>query len=308
MSSVNWHHDPPAVSRFRVHKRRSDWGLPRWRVLLLRLLDVADVVRASRGAAVVVLATMGSDLALFAWALRVLRPRVAIVAFDVLMPARNFPRPLATSMFRAIDRFAVIRRGDVDTLAARHAVRESVCSFVHFPVAAQTLPSARHGEYVYSAGWAHRDWTTLVAALGISDLPAVVAPGGRSLGAVPRRVRVIDMPPPDEGRALAAGAMCVAVAMEDTHLPAGPLVLLDAMAMGKAVVASDVNGVRDYIVDGVTGLLVPPGDPQAMAAALMRVSADPMLRERLGHGARREATESLTPERFWERLDEIVSL
>ena len=59
------------------------------------------------------------------------------------------------------------------------------------------------------------------------------------------------------------------------------LVLIEAMAAGVPVVATDVPGVRDVVRDGVTGLLVPPADPAALAAALRRVAADAALRDRL---------------------------
>ena len=59
------------------------------------------------------------------------------------------------------------------------------------------------------------------------------------------------------------------------------LVLIEAMAAGVPVVATDVAGVRDVVRDGVTGLLVPPGDPAALAAAIGRVAGDVDLRGRL---------------------------
>jgi glycosyltransferase involved in cell wall biosynthesis len=61
---------------------------------------------------------------------------------------------------------------------------------------------------------------------------------------------------------------------------------LEAAACGTATVASDAPGLRDSVVDGVTGLLVPHGDVGALARALGRVLGDPELRDRLGRQAR----------------------
>ena len=61
-----------------------------------------------------------------------------------------------------------------------------------------------------------------------------------------------------------------------------PLSILEAMAAGLPVVASAVGGVPELVADGETGLLVPPGDPAPLAAALERVVGDAALRERLG--------------------------
>ncbi len=67
------------------------------------------------------------------------------------------------------------------------------------------------------------------------------------------------------------------------------LVALEAMACGVPVIASRVGGLAYTVQDGVSGLLVPPGDPRALAEALDRLVRDPELRARLGEGARRRA-------------------
>ena len=65
-----------------------------------------------------------------------------------------------------------------------------------------------------------------------------------------------------------------------------PNALLEAMASGLAVVASDVAGIPEVVTSSVNGLLVPPGDPGALAAAFARLAAEPELRARLGAAAR----------------------
>lgn len=66
---------------------------------------------------------------------------------------------------------------------------------------------------------------------------------------------------------------------------------LEAMAHGRPVVATRVGGLRDLVVDGETGLVVPPRDPQALRAALERLLADAELRRRLGTAGRERARE-----------------
>ena len=68
-----------------------------------------------------------------------------------------------------------------------------------------------------------------------------------------------------------------------------PLTLLEAMAVGRPVIATDVPGNRDPIRHGETGWLVPSRDPAALAAALGALLADPGERERLGRNARAAA-------------------
>ena len=69
-----------------------------------------------------------------------------------------------------------------------------------------------------------------------------------------------------------------------------PLALFEAMAAGKAIVSTAVDGCREVLEDGVTGLLVPPRDPAALAKALGRVLDDALLRRSLADEARRAST------------------
>ena len=81
-----------------------------------------------------------------------------------------------------------------------------------------------------------------------------------------------------------------------------PKVLLEAMACGLPVVATDCGGVSEAFSDGVEGLLVPPRDAAAMAVALERLWRDPALRTRLGEAGRRTATSRFTLDRQLEEL------
>ena len=65
-----------------------------------------------------------------------------------------------------------------------------------------------------------------------------------------------------------------------------PVALMEALAAARAVVASDVSGIPELVIDGETGLLVPPGRPVALADAIERLAADPGLRARLGRAGR----------------------
>lgn len=81
-----------------------------------------------------------------------------------------------------------------------------------------------------------------------------------------------------------------------------PNVLLEAMSMGLAVVGSAVSAIPEAVVDGENGLLVPPEDTGALAAAIERLAVDPELRRRLGREASAAARHLFTADAGHDRL------
>lgn len=71
--------------------------------------------------------------------------------------------------------------------------------------------------------------------------------------------------------------------------PAGSNVVLEAMALGRPVIATRVPGLTDLVVDGATGFLIPPGDKVSLARYTWQLLKDPELRRRLGEAGRRRA-------------------
>lgn len=82
----------------------------------------------------------------------------------------------------------------------------------------------------------------------------------------------------------ALAAMDVAVLSSDHE--GSPLSVMEYMEAARPVVATNVGGIPDLVVDGVTGILVPPRDPTALAAAISGLLDDPDLRRRLGEAGR----------------------
>lgn len=83
------------------------------------------------------------------------------------------------------------------------------------------------------------------------------------------------------------------------------LVAAEAMRAGLPVVATDVGGLADIVVDEVTGLLVPPRRPDRVAAALQRLVDDPALRERMGAAGRQRADEEYSVERYLAEVEAL---
>jgi glycosyltransferase involved in cell wall biosynthesis len=84
-----------------------------------------------------------------------------------------------------------------------------------------------------------------------------------------------------------------------------PLSILEAMAANKPVVASAIGGNDEVIVHGETGLLVPPADPQALAAAIQTILSKPELARRLALAGRARVYEQFSAETMIERVTKI---
>jgi colanic acid/amylovoran biosynthesis glycosyltransferase len=102
-------------------------------------------------------------------------------------------------------------------------------------------------------------------------------------------------------------AVCVpSLAAADGDTEGLPNVVLEAMAEGVPVVASRHAGIPEAVVHEVSGLLVPPGDPEALRAALRRLVQDPDLRNALGKNARKIAAERFSAAAQSQRLESIM--
>jgi len=85
-----------------------------------------------------------------------------------------------------------------------------------------------------------------------------------------------------------------------------PLAVLDAMASGMPIVASAIDGPKDFLLDGKTALLMPPNDSHALANALMHLINDNALRESLGRTGRAEAERCYSFEAIGRRLAAVL--
>ncbi|MBN1130778.1 MAG: glycosyltransferase [Chitinispirillaceae bacterium] len=85
-----------------------------------------------------------------------------------------------------------------------------------------------------------------------------------------------------------------------------PNVVMEAMALGKAVVATDVNGARELMADGTTGLIVPPRDPAALAAAIAALLDDPARRAAFGEAGAARIREHFTIHAMVQHLERFL--
>jgi glycosyltransferase involved in cell wall biosynthesis len=162
-------------------------------------------------------------------------------------------------------------------------------------LAADTLVVGGVGRLSLEKGFHHLvESIALVRRHGVS-VDLVLAGDGPERSRLERDVRTLGL----EGHAHFLGMQRdprpVYAALDMFALPSleegSPNALLEAMACGRAVVAARVGGVPEIVEHERSGLLVEPGSPAALAAALERLAVDPVLRRQLGHTAARRVRE-----------------
>ena len=174
-------------------------------------------------------------------------------------------------------------------------------------------PEASVQDRISSAGLELRDYPTLVEAvrgLEIDVRLAAASPwskrenetAGRSL---PRNVsaRAYSY---RELRDLYASSRFVVVPLYENDFQAGVTTILEAMAMGKAVIASRTAGQRDVIDEGINGLYVPPGDVTALRDAIQGLMSQPETAARLGANARQTITTRMSLALWVQRVADVV--
>jgi len=97
----------------------------------------------------------------------------------------------------------------------------------------------------------------------------------------------------------------IAVLPSTTHLEGLSRVIIEAMASGKPVIATDAGGNPEAVEDGRTGILVPPGDPDRLARAILELARDANKRKRMGEAGRKRAEQLFSIEMNIARIEKI---
>ena len=235
--------------------------------------------------------------------LRLRRHRAGHVAILVWPSKRN--RPLLRFVLRDVDRF--IAYSPLQRLYAENRLEFSRDRFVDARYSVDTKfwrPMEGAGDLICSVGGEMRDYDTLLKALAPLEVPCHIAAGQglfqdfrgvQSHGsfdgqAIPDNVMVGRKSHP-ELRELYARSRFVVVPLIPSDQDNGITAMLEAMAMGKAVIATENPGNTRVLEHGVSGLVVPPYDPDALREAITELWNDPDKCARFGAAGRRAVEE-----------------
>lgn len=250
-----------------------------WMKTKLIVFDVESFGRA-RG---------GAKLSLIRWAAR----RIDRVVYASQAQKSYYEQALPLLLPRA--EFVPLGVGDYEKKLAFDAGRDGVI-----------VALGKHGA-------AFRDWATLLRAyarltnppplqiIGRDDLP----PNERENEPLPPGVSLHPYLPITQLQEPLERARIVVLPLPEREQSLGQLSLLLCMALGKAVIASEIIGLTDYLRDGETGLFYPPGDDAALAACLQRLIDDPELAVHLGQASREAVVEHFNDRRMGRDWEEV---
>ena len=214
-------------------------------------------------------------------------------AFDDLGVARRWPR-LVKALLRPAATVICCSETLATAMRACGLTNVQVIPYgVHMP---EDLGEEEEPAAVLYVGRLSPEKNIDVIAEATEGLPRIVAGDGPLRDLLPDTLGFVG---PQEVSQLYKRAAVVVVASQAEGLPN---VVLEAMAHGKAVVATPVGGIPTVIADGETGLLVPVRDATALRAAIERALADRSLRLRLGLAARDRVATYCS----WERVTEAT--
>jgi glycosyltransferase involved in cell wall biosynthesis len=228
------------------------------------------------------------------------RPPIVSWLFNVGTCSSGIRQTLAQISLKDIDRFIVHTRREREIYHEWLGIpieRFEFVPFHEFDIPVTYQENTEH-PFIAALGSAHRDFPTLFQAVEKLNLPTIVASGRRALEglSIPPLVKT----PFDIGKAdclrLAQEARINIVPLmpKPQVTAAGQVTIVEAMLMGRAIIASNCYGAEDYIVHGQTGLLVEPGSVDDLVQAIEMLWNDPALRNRLGQAAYRYAQENFS--------------
>jgi peptidoglycan/xylan/chitin deacetylase (PgdA/CDA1 family) len=223
-------------------------------------------------------------------------PHVAIFSW-ISKPKKAIPLKLLRSRFSRIILMSSVQR---DYARDRLGISDAALPPLRWPVDQKFWhPVDVPQEMICAVGREMRDYGTLVEALRGSTIRCHIAAGGQvgmkkkdawvtALSATGSLPPNITLGPLNFAalRAMYARSRFVVMPLFPTKTDNGTTSILEAMAMGKAVICSRVEGQKDVIRDGETGLFVPPQDPSALRAAIDHLWNHPEMAEKMGQAAR----------------------
>jgi len=239
-------------------------------------------------------------------------------AIGVLGPTKPLSTRIARWLLRPVDGVVCFSHNHQE-LWDTHLGFAGRTAFSPWPMV-QSLEQANPvaGDYIFSGGSTRRDWRTLISAVENTGVPVTIVAGKDSATGnyglegmeIPDNVKVLRSVSREEYGELLSSSQFVVIPVREVSTDVGWDTLCQSMTLGKAVVATAIPPLVDYVIDGETGIVVPPNDPAALRQKILYLLDHPEERRRIGANAKRvmDQTKSgrkTAAETVWRMLQRI---
>jgi len=220
-------------------------------------------------------------------------------------------KSLMKKAFSKVDAFAVFTDAEQGLYADMFGLDQSMFLRAPWGVSApltELEPRTIEGPYIAALGGEARDYEVLCdAARALPKIHFVVVARPHNFDGLnpPPNLETRFNLPFNEAWGIIQRAEAALIPLRSRDTPCGLVTLVGSMHLGKAQIVTDAAGAADYISDGVTGLLVPPRDSNALAEAITKVAENPVLAAEIGTAAKDYATTHCSEEntiRFFSEL------
>ena len=161
-----------------------------------------------------------------------------------------------------VDRFICFSKNEVDYYSSIFKVDKNKFAFVHLGGATHDNVDVGDDGYVFATGRSNRDYDFLVNLFKKSPYKLIIACDIYHKDDVGKNIRILNNCHGADMLKLMARSHVVAIPLKDRNISSGQLVVLHAMSFGKPVICTKSDGIRDYVVDGTTGMFLDNTEPE----------------------------------------------
>lgn len=216
----------------------------------------------------------------------------------------QYMKYIVTSKY--INRFICFAKEECEYYSEMFGVDKSKFVFVPLGKAMASNTAVTDGKYIFATGRSNRDYDFLVEAVKDSEYKLVIACDTYHLREKVENVTVLNDCHGEQMLELMAKSHCVVCPLKNLKLSSGQLVVLQAMSLGKPVVCTMSDGIKDYVVGGVTGLLV-KNEKEEWLEALDRMYSNPEDYNEMSRMAKKTFFANFTENAMYERISKIVN-
>lgn len=219
---------------------------------------------------------------------------------------------IARACLRSVHLIVCSSRNEAEYYRRRFGWPQSKVAFAPFHTDQRFLrehSDAAASDYIIAAGRSYRDYATMAAAVAGTGLRTLIVcgRGGPGVSDLPSEVEVIRELPLAELIERMARARIIVLPLEHRRISTGQTVLLQAMALGRPVIATRTAGTEDYLEDGENGVLTPPGDAAALRTAILDLWHDEARAATLARAARRAVSRRHLPLHYAHQIARLLA-